>query len=195
VCLTCHDDDSRLHWDVGAHAEADLACNACHALHVKRDPVLLKASESDICLDCHVEVKAAMKFPSRHPIDEDKTTCGTCHAPHGSSSDSMLRGFTLNDTCIGCHKDKRGPLLFEHEPVTEDCSLCHKPHGSVLPSLLTARPPFLCQECHQVASHPSRIPDGTAVRSLDFNTLAKGCVNCHSQVHGSNHPSGARLTR
>jgi hypothetical protein len=25
--------------------------------------------------------------------------------------------------------------------------------------------------------------------------LGKGCVNCHSQVHGTNHPSGARLTR
>jgi hypothetical protein len=25
--------------------------------------------------------------------------------------------------------------------------------------------------------------------------LGKNCLNCHSQVHGSNHPSGARLTR
>jgi hypothetical protein len=25
--------------------------------------------------------------------------------------------------------------------------------------------------------------------------LGKNCLNCHSQIHGSNHPSGARLTR
>jgi hypothetical protein len=27
------------------------------------------------------------------------------------------------------------------------------------------------------------------------NVLGKNCLNCHGQVHGSNHPSGARLTR
>jgi len=28
------------------------------------------------------------------------------------------------------------------------------------------------------------------------SSLALGnCMNCHSQVHGSNHPSGATLTR
>jgi hypothetical protein len=25
--------------------------------------------------------------------------------------------------------------------------------------------------------------------------VAGSCLNCHSQVHGSNHPSGSRLTR
>jgi hypothetical protein len=25
--------------------------------------------------------------------------------------------------------------------------------------------------------------------------LGRGCLNCHSQVHGSNHPSGAALDR
>jgi hypothetical protein len=25
--------------------------------------------------------------------------------------------------------------------------------------------------------------------------LNRGCVNCHAQIHGSNHPSGARFHR
>jgi hypothetical protein len=25
--------------------------------------------------------------------------------------------------------------------------------------------------------------------------LGKNCMNCHTEVHGSNHPSGARQTR
>jgi hypothetical protein len=25
--------------------------------------------------------------------------------------------------------------------------------------------------------------------------LAKSCLNCHSQVHGSNHPSGVKFMR
>ena len=34
---------------------------------------------------------------------------------------------------------------------------------------------------------------GTAGGSVFL--LAGGCTNCHSQVHGSNHPSGAKLMR
>jgi hypothetical protein len=25
--------------------------------------------------------------------------------------------------------------------------------------------------------------------------LGRNCMNCHPKIHGSNHPSGARLTR
>ena len=36
--------------------------------------------------------------------------------------------------------------------------------------------------------------DGSFAASSRFVT-AKGCLNCHSQVHGTNHPSGVSLTR
>ena len=29
----------------------------------------------------------------------------------------------------------------------------------------------------------------------DTRLVNRGCVNCHSQIHGSNHPSGARFHR
>jgi cytochrome c2 len=29
----------------------------------------------------------------------------------------------------------------------------------------------------------------------DERILNRGCANCHSQIHGSNHPSGPRLHR
>jgi DmsE family decaheme c-type cytochrome len=103
----------------------------------------------------------------------------------------------LIETCISCHKEKRGPFIFEHAPAAEDCSECHKAHGSIQPALLVSRSPFLCQQCHMVNAHPSQLHDGTGLPSgrPNFNLLAKGCLNCHSQVHGTNHPSGARLTR
>jgi hypothetical protein len=25
--------------------------------------------------------------------------------------------------------------------------------------------------------------------------MVRGCVNCHAQIHGSNHPSGSRFHR
>ncbi len=135
-------------------------------------------------------------MPSRHPVKEGKTTCLDCHSSHGSSADSgELKQSSVNENCLSCHRDLRGPFLFEHEPVTEDCTLCHRPHGSAQPSLLKARSPFLCQQCHLAADHPSQLADGRALGSRDSNLLIRGCANCHSSVHGSNHPSGARLTR
>ena len=52
-------------------------------------------------------------------------TCSGCHSPHGSTAPAMLVKPTLNQTCYSCHAEKRGPLLWEHQPVTEDCALCH----------------------------------------------------------------------
>ena len=63
--------------------------------------------------------------------------------------------------------------------------------------MLVKRPPLLCQSCHSQAGHPSvphssgGLADGTPSAML----LNGSCLNCHSQVHGSNHPSGPRLTR
>jgi DmsE family decaheme c-type cytochrome len=106
---------------------------------------------------------------------------------------------TVNQTCYTCHAEKRGPFLWEHAPVAEDCTLCHFPHGSSRPVLLSKSPPLLCQQCHTVAGHPSvaytsrGLPGGGGGGGAFL--LAGGCVNCHSQVHGSNHPSGVKLMR
>jgi len=194
-CQSCHNDTAQMHWDGGAHGQADLSCAGCHQSHGTEDAVITQSGEVEVCTSCHQDLKASLNYPSRHPIREGDVTCSSCHAPHGSVADNGLKGHSPTDTCVECHEDKRGPFLFEHEPVAEDCGLCHKPHGSVLPSLLTARSPFLCQQCHMAASHPSQLADGTTLAGGSSNMLAKGCGNCHSQVHGSNHPAGARLTR
>jgi nitrate/TMAO reductase-like tetraheme cytochrome c subunit len=61
--------------------------------------------------------------------------------------------------------------------------------------LLKKRPPQLCQQCHSQDRHPSVQYDGSAVTSRSPYALVKGCLNCHFQVHGSNHPSGVKLLR
>ncbi|HTX04693.1 MAG TPA: cytochrome c3 family protein [Steroidobacteraceae bacterium] len=91
-------------------------------------------------------------------------------------------------------------LPLEHQPVSEDCTNCHTPHGSVQPALLKERPPILCQQCHDPAGHPS-VPygpqglPGMPAGMPNPYLLVGGCVNCHSQVHGSNSPSGRDLMR
>ena len=197
ACLTCHQKENQMFWLGGVHEQEDLTCTSCHDSHTPRDPMLTAEGQLDNCTSCHTRQQAQLRLPSRHPILEGKTACADCHNPHGSSGESMLVQPTLNDNCYECHQEKRGPHLWEHQPVVEDCSYCHNPHGSVQPNLLTARGPFLCQSCHSAAFHPSQPYDGRSTTSGSTNQyiLGKNCLNCHSQIHGSNHPSGARLTR
>ena len=193
ACQSCHEGADHSLWLGSAHQQEALACDTCHSSHQQRDPALDPELSERQCTNCHGAVKAEIHLPSRHPISEGKTACGDCHNPHGGLDDGALKQISLNDNCLSCHQEKRGPFLWEHAPVAEDCSLCHKPHGSVNDSLLTVRGPALCQQCHSAAFHPSQ-PYGSNT-GASGNVLGKNCLNCHSQIHGSNHPSGARLTR
>jgi DmsE family decaheme c-type cytochrome len=200
ICLSCHQGSARTSWHAGAHERNHLACTDCHKIHQRHgDPVLSKATEPEVCLACHKTQRADFQKPSTHPVRYGLMSCSGCHSPHGSSTQAMLKQPTLNQTCTRCHAEKRGPLLWEHQPVTEDCSLCHAAHGSVRPALLTKTPPLLCQQCHSSSGHPSvarssnALPGGSAGGTAFL--VAGSCSNCHSQVHGSNHPSGAKLMR
>src|SRR6185436_6045578 len=199
ACLDCHQNRSLTGWHAGAHERGALACTDCHELHTERDAVLTKADQPDVCFNCHKKERADFQKASTHPVRFGLMRCGDCHSPHGSPSPAMLIKPTLNQTCYSCHAEKRGPLLWEHQPVSEDCSLCHTAHGSVRNALLSKSPPLLCQQCHAPAGHPSfgltgkSLPGGGAGGSIYL--VAGGCTNCHSQVHGSNHPAGAKLMR
>jgi DmsE family decaheme c-type cytochrome len=199
VCVGCHEGTSRTGWHAGAHERADLACTDCHKMHRERDAVLTKATQSPVCLTCHKQQRADFLKASSHPVRQGKMACSDCHAPHGSSGPAMLVKATLNQTCTSCHAEKRGPMLWEHAPVTEDCSLCHTAHGSVRPALLSKSAPLLCQQCHEPSGHPSVPRTGNGLPANGGTgaifVVAGSCTNCHTQVHGSNHPSGAKLMR
>jgi len=196
-CLNCHQKKQGVSWLGSAHHDEDLSCASCHSLHTRFDKVLDKEQQPSTCFNCHKSVQSKVHLQSRHPILEGRTTCSDCHNPHGTLAESLLKEPTLNDSCYSCHSEKRGPFLFEHAPVTEDCSTCHNPHGSVNNNLLSTRSPFLCQQCHSAAFHPSQQLSGASLPNQNASaySLGKNCLNCHSQIHGSNHPSGSRLTR
>lgn len=193
VCLTCHQGGLRMNWKGSQHQSSDTRCVSCHDMHTTRDPMLSKQDQPGVCFTCHLEQRAQVNRPSHHPIREGKVVCSECHNPHGSPTDKLLKGITVNDTCFNCHAEKRGPMLWEHEPVREDCTNCHTPHGSTQRPLLKARAPWLCQECHANTGHPGTMRSGDSLTSAFM--VGKACLNCHSQVHGSNHPSGARFMR
>ncbi len=195
ACLGCHEKESISDWHAGAHALGGVTCVSCHESHQPRDSAL-DARQSGLCFDCHQEKRQALRRRSHHPVEEGQLSCSDCHNPHGGGPD-LLEAMSVNDTCTSCHSEKRGPFLWEHAAVTDDCTNCHDAHGSVHPALLVQRQPFLCQQCHSEAFHPGTLRSGRGLPGAtpDANLLGGSCTNCHSQVHGSNHPSGSTLTR
>jgi DmsE family decaheme c-type cytochrome len=197
MCLGCHQREAGVHWSTSAHSFGEVACTDCHVSHVAQDPVLTAAGEANVCFTCHERERAEFFRRSAHPVSAGMMQCTDCHTPHGSDAPGMLSRTTVNETCYDCHAEKRGPFLWEHQPVREDCTTCHVPHGSNHGDLLVARTPFLCQQCHLAAFHPSTALSGQNVppQGASHLLLSQNCTNCHSQVHGSNHPSGPGLTR
>lgn len=197
MCSNCHQGENHVGWQGSAHQSADIACASCHKLHADPDPVLESRRQAPVCYTCHLKQRVDFAKPSAHPVRFGQITCSDCHQPHGGIGDDLLARPTLNQTCYTCHAEKRGPLLWEHAPVGEDCSLCHESHGSIHPALLTRRAPQLCQQCHSQNGHPSVVLTGSGLPAGTPSALLLGraCVNCHVQVHGSNHPSGVKLMR
>lgn len=197
MCLNCHKDASHIDWKGSVHEDSDIACASCHQIHTLKDPVLTKKTQPEVCYKCHQNQRAEFFKTSTHPVRFGLMTCTDCHKTHGAISDRQLVKPTLNQTCYTCHAEKRGPLLWEHAPVSEDCSLCHTAHGSIHPAMLTKRTPLLCQQCHSQLGHPSLAytAAGLPAGSPSGFLLSGGCINCHAQVHGSNHPSGVKLMR
>jgi predicted CXXCH cytochrome family protein len=108
--------------------------------------------------------------------------------------------------------------VFNHPPVEENCVTCHNPHGSVHARLLNESAPNLCQDCHDGSRHPGTVYGAsgafncqagdtarTTVSGTSFpncppsqigqpnpgvnnRLVARACLNCHSNIHGSNAP-------
>lgn len=197
MCMDCHSEDTGFGWHAGAHPVDEVACASCHSSHARHDPVMVTSRQPEVCFGCHQRVRTEVQKAFAHPIAQDKMDCSSCHSAHGENTPDGFAQLTAIDTCYQCHADTRGPKLWEHAPATEDCGLCHNPHGSNQPAMLTQRAPLLCQSCHSQSGHPSialdtgGLLDGMPSQFL----LGQSCLNCHSQVHGSNHPSGSKLMR
>ena len=192
VCLSCHSGGKRTYWEGGAHESRDVACTSCHTImkRVSPDHQLARRTEMQTCAGCHKVQRARQHRNAHMPVREGKISCSSCHNTHGTISDSLIDHVTVNDSCYSCHADKRGPFLWEHYPVNESCLNCHDPHGTTRDRMLKLALPRLCHQCHIETRHPTnpQDPDSRFV-------IGGSCLNCHPNIHGSNHPSGNRFTR
>jgi DmsE family decaheme c-type cytochrome len=204
ACLSCHSKGNQMFWRDSPHESRGMACVDCHEVHYGTpaqryaalgeeirysapltEHVGTKKPQPELCLTCHQMRRAQLQRSSHMPYREGKVTCTSCHNPHGSPNPSQLLQSTINENCYSCHTERRGPFLWEHPPVMENCANCHESHGSSNPQLLKVRMPRVCDSCHDASRHPTQAQPLSSIKN--FN---RGCTNCHSLIHGSNHPSG-----
>ena len=199
ICLKCHTANAtfNLHdWNVGPHALNEVSCFECHDVHASPDLKVTPLDSGKLCFGCHQSAQAEFSLPSHHPLKEGRVFCVDCHDPHGGFTDKNLLQDSVEETCIQCHADKRGPFLYEHADVTNDCQNCHSPHGSVNKNLLNAREPFLCLQCH--VGHRVNRQEGGSDSPERIRALYTRCSDCHSRIHGTDTPSTSgegRFTR
>ncbi len=211
TCLACHAGrEEHNNFRRGDHWRNNIGCTDCHTAHgtnhdsakadsitlignvARQKPniarsVMLKASEPQLCISCHTEVKAQFSKPFRHKVLEGTMNCSDCHNPHGGVESKQTKLTMGTDSaCIKCHTDKQGPFVFEHAPLkVEGCAACHTPHGSANPKMLKrAQVRQLCLECH------SSITEQFAPDTPSFHNQAvlrfQNCTICHAAIHGSN---------
>ena len=210
VCLSCHAQEVNVrHWSSGVHAANHVRCIDCHQVHASVVPassvgrgsfntatsgalnakfvspetdamVQTRAASNDACLRCHQTENAQLSMPYHHPLREGKMTCADCHDAHGGNAGNNLRTANVNELCLGCHAQYRGPFAYQHPPVTENCLNCHTAHGSPNTNLLSVSEPALCLQCHSGHHNGAALP------------LDDRCTNCHSSIHGTDvaTPSG-----
>ena len=107
-CYRCHG-EKLVAYDASSHSA--MLCIKCHTPHGSQfDPILI-AENPRLCLTCHTTKEGQNK----HPIGtrffdlharRGLTCSSSCHNPHGSEYQYMLKNFnpTQDAECLQCHK-------------------------------------------------------------------------------------------
>ena len=191
-CSSCHVPHPEMsNFGRNGHDLQQQNCSACHTVHTGKNS-LLRDDQAKFCLDCHQDVKTQFIRRSAHPVRTQNVTCISCHSM--VQSGDMEMGYSLNRICEDCHSDLTGPYLYEHEAVHgwsaegSGCSDCHNAHGSENDKLLRQPLNQMCRQCHTVPGHavaPTTVSQHRAV-SPDGDFSRFTCIECHTDVHGSN---------
>ncbi|MDZ7637693.1 MAG: GSU2203 family decaheme c-type cytochrome [Bryobacterales bacterium] len=102
LCLDCHK-DIRAEINFSSHhpiIEGRMTCSSCHDVHGGQMSMLASNERSnDMCYSCHPSLQGPFVF--EHAAVEEG--CASCHNPHGSVVNNMLR---QNEPflCLQCHE-------------------------------------------------------------------------------------------
>ncbi len=133
LCFSCHG-AVQSQFSLPTHhrvPEGLMKCTDCHSPHGSANRVMLRQTNWEACVKCHVEKRGPFVF--EHPAVKVEG-CVACHSPHGSVNRVMLLRREGRFLCLQCHVDPfaanvpHGRLSF----VTRgECVRCHVTiHGS-----------------------------------------------------------------
>jgi DmsE family decaheme c-type cytochrome len=201
TCLTCHNRGDHAAWEGSPHDRRNLSCATCHSVHSPKsaERQLVKPTQTQLCATCHrLQVTKTERAVAHMPVREGKMSCSSCHNPHGSISNvKNLKTAALSPSCARAAIPRCADRCCSS---TRRCARTappvHDPHGSSNDRMLNVRMPMLCQRCHIASKHPATLYDKDQITTNKSNRMfGRSCVNCHSNVHGSNHPSGQFFMR
>ncbi|MCE5204294.1 MAG: cytochrome c3 family protein [Actinomycetia bacterium] len=117
MCYQCHRVAIQATYDKSAHYKT--LCIRCHTPHGSDYGPLLLAPNPDVCLRCHpaadFDESSSTTYRNNHPVRprhydvkarEPLTCTSTCHNPHGTAHNYMLRyyDFPSDGNCLICHQ-------------------------------------------------------------------------------------------
>ncbi len=114
-CYQCHGSYEQA---FAASAHDEQLCITCHTPHGSPYTPILRESNPDLCLQCHppsgYDESSKTVRRNNHPVRpthydvnarENLTCTSSCHNPHGTKYNTMLRYFPapLDGNCLMCH--------------------------------------------------------------------------------------------
>ncbi len=221
-CVECHPErgggNRGEHPAAGRGSGREGGCETCHQIHQAAGRGLVRAgSEGQLCVSCHGENPSRKgKGPGEasHPVDGRRLVCTTCHSPHRSARDGLVRQEAVDSSlCRQCHADHgseaSGKANHPLRPGGVECLSCHRSHNAPesegkLP--LLAEPletlDSLCRHCHPAGGgkegkwdHPVGIADHAARENSSAKLAEYGglfgadseilCLSCHRSHNGT----------
>ncbi|MBI3450305.1 MAG: hypothetical protein HY049_15500 [Acidobacteria bacterium] len=189
TCLSCHTPHASgtkglMRRNVHAAMTGEGSCETCHVTEGETGKKFaLVASVPDLCVTCHDDPRKAPAIagaPAKVHPPVAAGECLTCHNPHASDQDRLLKA-PQTELCGTCHAEAKAAreVKAPHAPAKEACTGCHQPHSGP-DKLLKARAPALCETCHAGVGPQ-------AARKHPHPPAAAGeCLTCHNP-HGSDH--------
>ncbi|MFL6448498.1 MAG: DmsE family decaheme c-type cytochrome [Bryobacteraceae bacterium] len=207
VCMTCHEDLYKKHFETTPHFKTTLqnghGCESCHgpgSEHVEaggdvskivKFSALSRQEASNRCLTCHGESHAQRHFSGSVHAGND-VGCLDCHSPHHAKEPEHLLVRAQPNLCYGCHISTKADFAkpYRHR-VNEgliQCGDCHNVHGTTTLRNVKTLPSgdAVCYKCHADKQGPF-VYEHVPVRT-------EGCSSCHTP-HGSTNPRFLRVVQ
>ncbi|HAL30365.1 MAG TPA: hypothetical protein DCP20_06580 [Coriobacteriia bacterium] len=122
ICYDCHATPIQASYDRSMHV--DTPCWGCHTPHGSDWGPLLKAAQPEVCFPCHERAgyddhAGGYKNHPVRPVyydvnaKTDLTCTTTCHGPHGTDHNHMLRHYDSpkDGNCLICHAVTPGDIV------------------------------------------------------------------------------------